>query len=53
MEGIYLFETYAPLVKWTTFLLVLILEFLLGLKFKQGGVTATFLHVDIHKDEKV
>ena len=53
MEGIYFFEIYAPVVQWTTVLLMLILEFLLGLNYKQGDVTATFLHTDIPEDEKV
>ena len=32
LEGIDLFETYAPVVQWTTFLLMLIIEVLLQLK---------------------
>ena len=32
---------------------MLILEFLLGLKSKQGDITAAFLNADIPKDEKV
>ena len=53
LEGIDLFETYAAVVKWSTVQLMLILEVLLGLKSKQGDVTATFLHSDLVKDEKV
>ena len=53
VEGIDYFETYAPVVQWTTVRLMLILEVLLGLKSKQGDVTAAFLHADVEKDEKV
>ena len=53
LEGIDFFETYAPVVQWTTLRLMLILEFLLGLKSKQGNVTASFLHSDLGKYEKV
>ena len=44
LEGIDFFETYAPVVQWTTVQLMLILEILLNLKSKQGDVTAAFLH---------
>ena len=47
LEGIDLFETYAPVVQYTTVQLMLILEVLLGLKSKQGNVNAIFLHADI------
>ena len=53
LEGIYLFETYAPVVQWTTIWLMLIIEVLLGLKSKQGDVTAEFLHADIPENERV
>ncbi|KAL7465925.1 hypothetical protein ACHAXS_006230 [Conticribra weissflogii] len=54
IEGVDFFETYAPVVQWTTVRLMLILEVLLGLKSKQGDVTAAFLHADIPEDgEKV
>ena len=39
LEGIDFFETYAPVVQWTTIRLMFILEILLGLKSKQGDVT--------------
>ncbi len=38
LEGIDFFETYAPVVQWTTIRLMFILEILLGLKSKQGDV---------------
>ena len=53
LEGIDFFDTYAPVVQWTTIRLMLILEVLLGLKSKQGDVTADFLHADLGKDDKV
>ena len=37
IEGIDFFETYAPVVQWTTVQLMLILEVLLDLKSKQGS----------------
>ncbi len=50
-EGINFFETYAPVVQWTTVRLMLIMEVLLWLKSKQGDVTAAFLHDDLEEDE--
>eukprot|EP00956_Cyclotella_meneghiniana_P031971 scaffold85836_cov36-Cyclotella_meneghiniana.AAC.1 len=35
LEGVDFFETYAPVVQWTTVRLMLILEILLQLKSKQ------------------
>ena len=37
--GVDFFDTYSPVVQWTTIRLMLILEVLLGLKSKQGDVT--------------
>ena len=53
MEGIDFFETYVPVLQWKTVQLVLILEVLLGLKSKQGEVTAASIHADIHECDKV
>ena len=53
LAGVDFFETYAPVVQWTTVQLMLILEILLNLKSKQGDVTAAFLHADLGEDEKV
>jgi len=53
LEGVDFFETYAPVVQWTTVRLMLILEVLLELKSKQGDITAAFLHADLEEDEKV
>jgi len=53
LEGIDFFETYAPVVQWTTVRLLLILEVFLELKSKQGDVTAAFLHADLEEGENV
>ena len=53
IEGVDFFETYAPVVQWTTVRLMLILEVLLDLKSKQGDVTAAFLHADLEENEEV
>ena len=52
LEGIDFLETYPPVVQWTTVILMLILEVLLGIKSKQGNVTAAFLRVDLGEDKK-
>ena len=51
-EGIDFFETYAPVVQWTTIRLMFILE-VLGLKSKQGDVTWAFLHANLKPGETV
>ena len=51
LEGVDFFETYAPVVQWTTIWLMFILEVLLGLKSKQGDVTCAFLHTNLASDE--
>ena len=53
LEGIDFFETYAPVVQWTTVRLMLILGVLLQLKSKQGDVTVAFLYTDLGPEEKV
>ena len=53
LEGIDFFETYAPVVQWTTIRMMFILEVILGLKSKQGDVTCAFLHADLPPDEAV
>ena len=47
------FETYAPVVQWTTIWLMLILEILLVLKSKQGNVLCAFLHGELEPGENV
>lgn len=51
VHGVDFFETYAPVVQWTMIWLMLILEVLLGLKSKQGDITAAFVHADVEKGE--
>ncbi len=53
IEGIDFFETYAPVVQWTTIRLMFILEILLGLKLKQGDITCAFLHADLEPGENI
>ena len=53
LEGIDFFETYAPVVQWTTISLMFILDILLGLKSKQGNVLCAFLHGELQPDENV
>jgi hypothetical protein len=53
LEGVGFFETYAPMVQWTTIWLMFILKVLLGLKSKQGDVTCAFLHADLEPGETV
>ena len=53
VHGVDFFETYAPVVQWTTIWLMLTLEVLLGLKSKQGDITAAFVHADVEKGENI
>ena len=52
-KGVYYFETYAPVVMWTTIQLMLILECLLDLNFKQGDVNFAFLNAHLPEEETV
>ena len=52
-KGIDYFETYAPVVQWTTVRLMLILEVLLKLKSKQGDITAAFLHAKVPEGRNI
>ncbi len=53
LDRIDFFETYAPVVQWTSVCLMLILENLLGVKSKQADVTVVFLHDALEEDEEV
>ncbi len=53
LEGFDFFETYAPVVQWTTMCLMFILEILLGLKSMQGDVNCAFLHADLKENKTV
>jgi hypothetical protein len=50
IEGIDFFDTFAPVVNWTTVRLLLILSAILGLSTKQVDYTAAFVHAPIDKD---
>jgi len=47
VEGIDFFDTFAPVVNWTTVCIMLILSVILGLATKQVDYTAAFLHAPI------
>ena len=49
-EGIDYFDTYSPVVKWITVITMLVLTVLLGIKSKQVGYTAAFLHASVFDD---
>jgi len=50
VEGVNFFETFAPIVNWTTVRLMLILSLVLGLSTKQVDYTAAFVHAPIDKN---
>lgn len=50
IEGIDFFDTFAPVVNWTTVRLMLIMSIILGLATKQVDYTAVFVHAPIDKD---
>jgi hypothetical protein len=50
LEGVDFFETFAPVVSWTTVRLMLILSLVLGLATRQVDYTAAFLHAPIDED---
>jgi len=60
VEGIDIFDTFAPVLNWTTVRLMLILSVILGLETKQVDYTPAFLHPidvtanwdDLSKEEK-
>ena len=50
IEGIDYFDTFAPVVNWTTVRLMLILSIILSLATRQVDYTAAFVHAPIDKD---
>jgi hypothetical protein len=48
IEGVDFFETFAPVVNWTTVRLMLIMSQVLNLSTKQVDYTAAFIHAPIH-----
>ena len=53
LEVVYFFEKYVPVMQFTTIWFMLILEVLLGIKSKQGDVTAAFINADVYKGENI
>jgi hypothetical protein len=51
IEGVDFFETYAPVVSWSTVRLFLILSIVLGLATKQVDYTLAFVQADLNEDE--
>jgi hypothetical protein len=48
IEGVDFFETFAPVVNWTTVRLLLVLSQVLNLSTKQVDYTAAFIHAPIN-----
>ena len=53
LKGIYLFETYVPVVQWTIISLILIFERLSQSKSKHGDITPEFLHAELEENTKL
>ena len=53
IDGIDVFDTYAPVVSWTTVRLLLILSVVLKLKTKQVDYTAAFVQAELDESEQV
>ena len=52
VEGVDFFDTFAPVVNWTTVRLMLILSIILNLATVQVDYTAAFLHAPIDRDPR-
>ncbi len=52
IEGVDYFDTFAPVINWTTVRLMLILSVILGLDTKQVDYTAAFVHAPIDRDPR-
>jgi hypothetical protein len=52
-EGIDYFETWSPVVQWTTVRIMLIFSCLLRLKSVQADITAAFVHAQLPPSEQV
>ena len=53
LEGIYIFETYAPVVQYTDFRLMFIIEILLQLESKHCYITDAFIRAKLEENEKL
>jgi hypothetical protein len=52
-KGIDFFETWAPVVQWSTIRIVMVLAATLNLHSLQCDVTATFIHGRVPPDEEI
>ena len=52
-EGIDFFETWSPVVQWSTIRIVMILTALRGWKLVQCDITAAFIHALLKPDEEI
>jgi hypothetical protein len=50
LEGIDYFDTYAPVVAWSTVRLLLVLSVVLNLATRQVDYTLAFVHADLHDE---
>ena len=53
IEGVDFFETFAPVVHWSTIRLMMILSLILGLATAQADITAAFLHAPLDPGENI
>jgi hypothetical protein len=53
IEGVDFFDTYAPVVQWSTIRLIMIIALLLNLANAQADVTAAFLHAPLDEGEEI
>ena len=52
-EGIDYFETWSPVVQWTTVRVMMILSAMLNLTTHQADITAAFVHAELPPEEEV
>eukprot|EP00978_Attheya_sp_CCMP212_P000558 scaffold1089_cov53-Attheya_sp.AAC.1 len=53
IEGVDFFDTYAPLMQWSTIDLIMIITLLLNLANAQADVTAAFLHAPLDEGAEI
>jgi transposase InsO family protein len=53
VEGVDFWETWAPVVQWSTVRTMMILSTKLGLKSAQADITAAFVHADLEEGEDI
>jgi hypothetical protein len=52
-EGIEFFETWAPVVQWSTIQIIMVLAAKLGLQSVQCDITAAFIHGRVPLEEEI